>query len=137
MPAASWSVGAGGLYFALVYAAGFVLGPLRELVVVPSTGRPLAVLVEAPLMVAAMILAARWSVRRFAVGPELRSRLVMGLVGLVLLLAAEAVMSSVVRGWAFGQWLGHFATTEGLISLGLFLLFAAMPMLVPDAPARR
>lgn len=127
---------AGLVYFALVYLAGFVLGPLRELVVAPSTGRPLAVLVEAPLMIAAMWIAARWVVRRFAMGAEARPRLLAGLTGFSFLMLAEAALSSILRGWTVGQWLGHFVTLEGAISLGLYLLFAAMPMLVSHGQER-
>jgi hypothetical protein len=123
------AVTAGILYFGLVYAAGFVLGPLRELAVVPLTGRPVAVLVEAPLMIAAMWLSARFVVGRLAIPARTASRTVVGLVGFALLMAAEAALSMVLRGWPLGQWVGHFTTGEGMISLALFLLFAAMPML--------
>lgn len=128
---------AAGLYFALVYAAGFVLGSLRELVVVPILGRVGGVLVEAPLMIVAMVLAARFVVRRLAVPPDMASRAAVGLVAFGLLMIAEAAMSGILRGWTLGQWLGHFASIEGIISLALFLLFAAMPMLVHHVPGSR
>jgi hypothetical protein len=41
---------AGSLYFMLVFTVGWVLGPIRELLVVPRTGRTVGVLLEAPLM---------------------------------------------------------------------------------------
>ncbi|MEW5964426.1 MAG: hypothetical protein AB1749_12770 [Pseudomonadota bacterium] len=130
------AIAAGVVYFALVYLAGFVLGPLRELIMVPQVGRPLAVLVEAPLMIAAMWLALRWVVPRLNVLDRTGPRLVMGLAGFAVLVVAEAAMSVLLRGWTLSQWLGHFDTIEGTISLGLFLLFAAMPMLVCHAQAR-
>jgi hypothetical protein len=41
---------AGGLYFALVFGAGFVLGTIRTLLVVPRVGTRRAELMEMPIM---------------------------------------------------------------------------------------
>ena len=48
------------LYFALVFAAGFVLGPFRILWAVPRFGERIAALMEAPIMLVVIVLAARW-----------------------------------------------------------------------------
>jgi hypothetical protein len=53
---------AGLAYFALVLAAGFVFGCFRVLLIVPRVGER----IEAPMMLAAIVLAARWVVPRFA-----------------------------------------------------------------------
>ncbi len=45
------------LYFALVFGAGFVLGPIRILWVVPRFGTRMAELMEAPIMLVVSILA--------------------------------------------------------------------------------
>ena len=42
---------AGTIYFLLVFAVGWVLGPIRELWLVPHLGRTTGSLFEAPLMV--------------------------------------------------------------------------------------
>lgn len=55
------------LYFALVFGAGFVLGTIYTLHVVPHLGTRTAELVETPFMLGVTIVAARWVVRRFAV----------------------------------------------------------------------
>ena len=55
---------AGVLYFALVFEAGFVLGTIRTLWIVPRLGTRLAELMETPIMFVITILAARWTVRR-------------------------------------------------------------------------
>ena len=55
---------AAAFYFALVFGAGFVLGMVRVLGVAPRLGTRAAELIEAPLMLAATVLAARWTVRR-------------------------------------------------------------------------
>ena len=55
---------AGSLYFALVFAAGFVLGTIRTLWVVPRVGTRKAELMETPIMLAVTIVVARWIVMR-------------------------------------------------------------------------
>ena len=70
---------AGTLYFALVFGAGFVLGPIRILWAVPRFGTRVAELMEAPIMLVVTILAGRWIVRRLAVPPKPSSRLGYGL----------------------------------------------------------
>ncbi len=78
----------GALYFACVFGAGFALGPLRILWVVPRFGVRTAELMEMPIMLAVIVAAARWAVRRLAVPPEAATRVGMGCVALALLLAA-------------------------------------------------
>ena len=58
---------AGALYFGVVFGAGFVLGTVRVIWVVPHLGERTAELIEAPLMLAVTIVAARWVVKRLAV----------------------------------------------------------------------
>jgi hypothetical protein len=121
---------AGTIYFLLVFAVGWVLGPIRELWLVPHLGQTMGSLFEAPLMVIAMIVAAGWVLRRLDVMYALNARLAVGLVALVILLVAELVGVRWVRGRSIQEYLAGYATPSGLISLLLFLLFAAMPSLV-------
>jgi hypothetical protein len=83
---------AGALYFAVVFGAGFVLGPIRILWAVPRFGRRVAELMETPLMLAVIIVAARAIVRRLAIPPAPARRLGMGSVALALLLIAELTL---------------------------------------------
>jgi uncharacterized membrane protein YciS (DUF1049 family) len=48
------------LYFAVVFAAGFLLGPIRVFWLEPQVGPTIAVLCEAPFLLAVMAVAARW-----------------------------------------------------------------------------
>ena len=50
-------VKAGAIYFALVFGAGFVLGTVRTLWVVPRVGTRTAELTEMPIMLAVTIVA--------------------------------------------------------------------------------
>jgi hypothetical protein len=123
-------VKAGALYFGLVFAAGAALGPIRELWIIPRVGRAAGILLEAPVMLAAMIAAARWTSRRLAFPSTSTARAGMGFVALGLLLLAEITMALTFGGLSFKDYVATFSTVFGGISLVLFLLFAAMPLLV-------
>src|SRR6266568_2567201 len=57
----------GVLYFALVFGAGFMLGTIRTLWVVPRFGTRIAELMEMPIMLIVTIVAARWIALHLAV----------------------------------------------------------------------
>jgi len=121
---------AGVLYFAIVFAAGFVLGTIRTLWVVPRVGTRWAELMESPLMLAVTIVAARWIVRRRALPASSVIRLRVGLVGLALLLAAELAFALRIRGLTFSEYIASRDPVSGTVYLALLLLFAVMPLLV-------
>jgi hypothetical protein len=123
-------VKAGTLYFALVFAMGWVLGPIRELLIVPRVGRTAGVLMEAPVMVGVTIIAARWTTRRCAVAPTLGARASMGLVALGLLVVAEAAGTLWLRGLSLSDYFAGLVSDSGGIALMLFLVFAAMPTII-------
>jgi len=120
----------GALYFALVFATGWVLGPIRQLLVVPRLGEAAGVLLEAPFMVLAMLAAARWTIRRFVAAPDLGTRAAVGLVALGLVLVAELAGARWLREISIGEYLAKLASPTGVISVLLFVLFALMPALV-------
>ncbi len=118
---------AGVLYFAIVYAAGFMFGTLRVLVVAPAFGEFAAVLVELPIILAVAWIACGFVLHRFAV-PQ-AARATMAATSLALLLLAELGTgvfafgqtpdAAVARMLAPGNWLG----------LAGQLLFVAFPLL--------
>ena len=120
----------GFLYFIVVFAAGFLLGTIRVLWLVPRVGVRTAELIEAPLMIAATVLAARWLIRRHDVPPVVSTRLSMGLVGLLFLLIAEFGVAARLQGLSVTEAVLNRDPVSGpvyFISLGLF---AVMPALV-------
>jgi hypothetical protein len=121
---------AGVVYFQLIFAVGWILGPIRELWAVPHFGRMAAMLSEAVIMLIAMIVAARWVIRRFDVPRTLSATISMGSIAIGLLFPAEIAGVVWVRGLSVHEYLAGFATVPGIISLVMFLLFAAMPTLV-------
>ena len=73
-------------YFALVFGAGFVLGPIRILFIVPRFGVRLAELMEFPVMLVVIVLAARWLVRKFQLAAH---ALLVGFLALALMVTFE------------------------------------------------
>ena len=121
---------AGVIYFLLVFAVGWILGPIRELWAVPHFGRMVAMLSEAVIMLIAMIVAARWVIRRFDVPRTLPATISMGLIAIGLLFPAEIAGVVWVRGLSLREYLASFVLVGGVTSLLIFLAFGAIPTLV-------
>jgi len=121
---------AGAVYFALVFGAGFALGTLRVLLVVPRLGARTAELIEAPFMLAVTFLAARWTLRRLAVPPRWTRRLGMGAVALGLLLAAEFTLVVGLRGLSLREYFATLDPVAGTVYYVLLGVFALMPLVV-------
>jgi preprotein translocase subunit SecY len=122
-------IAAGVLYFAIVFGTGFVLGPIRVLIVAPAVGERIAVLLEAPLMLAAIVFAARWINRRF---PHLTppASLAAGLVALAFVLAAELAVMTFFWRMSLPRYLAA-RDPVGLAAYAVLLAaFAAMPLVV-------
>ena len=118
------------VYFVLVFGAGFMLGTIRVLWVVPAVGTRTAELLEAPLMLTVVILAARWVVRHLDVLPTAASRLGMGGMALALTLALDFTVVLWIRGLSFGQYVEAFDPIAGTAYFVMLGLFALMPILV-------
>jgi hypothetical protein len=118
------------LYFAIVFGAGFMLGPIRVLVLEPRLGELWATACEAPFMLTAIVLAARWVPRATRLEMHFAPLALMGLIALVLQQIADFAVGIGLRGLSVAQQLAHFATAQGLIYAALLLAFAAMPALV-------
>jgi hypothetical protein len=118
------------LYFALVFGAGFVLGPIRILWLVPRVGTRTAELMEMPIMLAVTFLAARWTVRRLDVPPTTSSRLGMGCLALGLMLMAEFTLVLTLRGLTIREYFASRDPVSGTAYYLSLLLFAVMPLLV-------
>jgi len=121
---------AGLLYFALVFGAGFVLGPIRLLWVVPRFGTRIGELMEASIMFAITIAAARWVVRRLAVPSIPSRRLGMGGVALSLLLIGEFTLVLWLRGLSVREYLAGRDPVSGTVYYLILGVFAIMPLLV-------
>jgi len=95
---------AGILYFALVFGAGFVLGAVRTLWIVPRFGSRTAELMETPIILVITILTARSTVLRLAVPSTPPARLGMGFIALGLLLVAEFTLVLWLRDMSIQEY---------------------------------
>jgi hypothetical protein len=120
----------GVLYFALVFAAGFVLGPIRILWIVPRLGTRMAELMESPIMFVVTIVAARLVVLRFSVPSALSSRLGMGCLALGFLLVAEFTLVVWLRGLSISQYVASRDPVSGTVYYAMLAMFAIMPLVV-------
>jgi hypothetical protein len=118
------------LYFTLVFAAGFVLGPVRVFLLEPWAGNTIAVLIEAPFLLAAIVWAERYVARRLHLSPVLADLLVMGGGAAVLVLLADFAIGVPLRGIAMADQLNYLATPAGRIYLILVTLFALAPAML-------
>ena len=119
---------AGVAYFAVVFGAGFVLGPLRILWVAPRIGTRMAELLEAPIMLVISILAARQIVRRMAVPLTLSNRLGMGAIALGLMLIAEFTLVLWLRGFSISQYLAARDSVAETVYYLMLVILAALPL---------
>jgi len=122
------AIPAGLLYFAAIFALGFVLGALRTLYLAPAIGPTAAVLCELPVMLAASWFAAKALVRRFGVRSE-SAALAMGGLAFALLMGAECALAVALGGTPRG-WLGSLGTVPGAIGLAGQVAFALAPWAV-------
>ena len=127
---------AGGVaYFAIVFSCAFALGTVRVLLVTPRLGPLIAVLVEAPLVLAISWLACGWCVRRLGIGRVALERLAMGLVAFVVLMTAELGLAVTLFGQTAGAWAHAFQTAPGVIGLLAQMAFALVPLAQRIRPA--
>ena len=118
------------IYFALVFAAGFVLGTARVLLLEPRIGVRAAELLEMPVMLLVIFLAARFVVGRMPAAATRSSYLAAGFIGLALLLMFEATLVLGLRGLTPGEFLATRDPLAFTAYLASLLVFAVMPALV-------
>jgi hypothetical protein len=121
---------AGALYFALVFAAGFVLGTIRVLWIVPRLGTRAAELMEEPVMFVVIVFAARWVVRRLSMPCATVVRLGVGFLALGFLLAAEFTVVVTFRGMSIGKYFATRDPVAGTVYFVMLGVFSVMPLFV-------
>jgi hypothetical protein len=117
---------AAAVYWAAVFALGFVLGTIRVTWLIPQVGLMPATLIELPLILTGSWIAAGWVLRRFRIERPLDALAVGGLA-FTILMAAECALASVLTGQSPAQWLAGLRQPHALLGLAGQVLFALMP----------
>jgi hypothetical protein len=122
---------AGVIYFALVFALGFLLGTVRTLFVrdAPGDGRLIGVLIELPIMLGASWFLCRTVIRRCAVASTVAARAVMGGVAFALLLLAELAVGALLFGRTPGEHFALYRDASYALGLAAQMAFACMPLI--------
>jgi hypothetical protein len=114
-------------YFGVVFAAGFVFGTVRTLGLTPRIGPRAAELLETPLMLAVVVVAARWRVRRSGIGGG-GARLAMGTLGVAMLLGAEVGLVRLIGEGSVRAWLLERDPLLAATFWGSMLVMATAPV---------
>ena len=129
-PTTMAGVKASVMYFAMVMGTGFVLGAIRLPLLVPRLGERVAELLEMPVMLLVVIVAARYVVRRFSIPPQPRARLLIGVSALILVVFAELGLAAAIQDLSVGQYIASRDRVSGSVYLFVLLLFALMPYIL-------
>ena len=130
------SAAAGFAYFAVVFAAGFVLGAVRVLALAPRLGESVAVLLELPVMLAVSWRSCRWVIARLEVPKASSARLVMGGLAFAMLMIAEMGISIFGFGRTLSDHLEYYRQMPVLLGLAGQIAFAAFPIVQGAASIR-
>jgi hypothetical protein len=118
---------AGAIYAIIVFLIGFIFGTIRLLLLVPRLGETTAVIIEAPIMLAASCFVCRWCVDRLDVAATVSARSLMGLVAFLVLSLAEFGLGAVL-GRLLTDQLAIYKSPSGAIGLAAQAVFAMFPV---------
>ena len=124
--AAFW---AGFAYTLGVFVFAFAVGTIRVTLVAPRLGTLLAVIIEAPIVLAVSWQVSLWCTRRFNVSRNSRARILMGAAAFAVLMLLELGFSVLVL--VFDETVSHYfakyTSTPGVIGLVMQGCFATLP----------
>ena len=112
-------------YGGVTFFTGFAFGVLRELVLVPMSGRRAGHLIEFPMMLMAIVVVAAYAVKRLQ-DTRKKYLLALGILGTLVLLVIESGFALYVMRVPLGQYLASFNVAKGeLFPFGLVLMCIA------------
>jgi hypothetical protein len=121
-------VRAGFVYAVVVFAIGFGLGAIRVTVVVPRLGPTAAVLLEAPIILAASWYLSKAITARFHVLAEFGCRSLMGATAFAVLMCFEFALAGLMFNRSASEFLLQYKTVPGMIGLAAQVCFAGFPL---------
>ncbi|MCW2312037.1 hypothetical protein [Rhodoferax antarcticus] len=124
------------MYFAIVLGTGFVLGVFRVPFLVPRIGERWAELAEMPIMATVIFIAAGYILKRFPTICQPSRSLMVGVLALVLSVAAELALATVLQNRTLAEFIASRDKVSGSVYIALLLVFAVMPRLRLKSHAR-
>lgn len=122
-------------YFGICFLIGCLLGPIRQLFLVPALDYDRALAIEMILMLLISAAAARGAIRRVSTRLNIGDRLAVGAIALILLILAEEALAQLVSGESILDIWAAQSEQSIVVTAMIMLLFAAMPALVgPSEP---
>lgn len=115
----------GMIYCSIVFCAGFLLGVLRTLWLAPWIGEQAAELIEFPVMLVVMVIAARWIVRHSA--DRIPSLLIAGGTAALGVLMFDVLVGLGLRDMSFEEILFDRDPLTGTIYYLMIGLLALLP----------
>ncbi len=119
--------GAAIAYTLGVFVFAFAVGTIRVTLVAPRIGSLLAVILEAPIILAASWPFSLWCIRFFKVSRDSCARALMGAVAFSFLMLLELSVSVLAFGETINHYLLKYASTPGVIGLAMQVCFATIP----------
>jgi hypothetical protein len=119
---------AGASYAVIVFLIGFILGTIRVLLVIPRLGETIAVIIEAPVILAASWFVCRWCVDRLHVRGTVTTRSLMGLVAFLVLMSAEMGLGAML-GRSLVDQVAAYGSPAGAMGLAARVIFAIFPVI--------
>ena len=113
-----------------MFGTGFVLGAIRVPFLVPRLGVRVAELIEMPFMLVAIVLSARYVVRRFALPSTYGIRVSVGFLALALLVTAELLLTLAIQSQTLGQFIASRDRVSGTAYLLMLGVYALMPAIL-------
>jgi len=107
--------------------AGFLLGLVRIPLLVPFLGERWAELIEMPVMLLVIIMAARWVPERFGLKAKPGKCFAMGMLALLWMLAAETGLVLLVQDRSISEYIMGRDPVSGSVYLLMLLVFASLP----------
>ncbi len=122
--AAFW---AGFAYTLGVFVFAFAVGTIRVTLVAPRLGTLLAVIIEAPIVLAVSWRVSLWCTRRFNVSRNSRARILMGAAAFAVLMLLELGFAVLVFGETVSHYFAKYTSAPGVIGLVMQGCFATLP----------
>lgn len=120
---------AGYVYALIVFAIGFALGAIRVLLLAPRLGDAIAVLLEAPLMLAVSWKISRWTASKHGLLSDPGGALLMGAIAFAVLMLVELATSMLFFNRTVAEYFAGFWSMARAIGLASQLCFASFPFL--------